>query len=176
MAAAAGRLLEAYRACGCTMNNPNMQLSLLGLAVDPRLRLTDLRLGRCREGRLRAGGRGVRTSTGRQDTAVRALPRRRKVRPDPRPLYQRAEEALVRRVSRMAAGEQLPAEPELAQRIGISRATLREAMRSLAQQGLLVRRRVSVRSSATGMLSSRTAWRSSKAWIRSDGGSGCTWK
>ncbi len=36
VAAAAGRLLEAYRACGCTMNNPNMQLSLLGLAVVDR--------------------------------------------------------------------------------------------------------------------------------------------
>ncbi len=44
VAAAAGRVLEAYRACGCTMNNPNMQLSLLGLAVIPRLRLTDLGL------------------------------------------------------------------------------------------------------------------------------------
>jgi GntR family transcriptional regulator len=40
----------------------------------------------------------------------------------------------------MAAGEQLPPEPVLAQRMGISRATLREAMRSLAQQGRLVRR------------------------------------
>jgi adenine deaminase len=44
VAAAAGQVLAAYRACGCTMNNPNMQLSLLGLAVIPRLRLTDLGL------------------------------------------------------------------------------------------------------------------------------------
>ncbi len=76
----------------------------------------------------------------RQDNMGRATLRQQKVRPDPRPLYQRAEEALVKRVSRMAAGEQLPPEPLLAQRMGISRATLREAMRSLAQQGRLVRR------------------------------------
>ncbi len=44
VASAAGRLLEAYRACGCSLNNPNMQLSLLGLAVIPELRLTDLGL------------------------------------------------------------------------------------------------------------------------------------
>jgi len=44
VASAAGRLLQAYRACGCSLNNPNMQLSLLGLAVIPELRLTDLGL------------------------------------------------------------------------------------------------------------------------------------
>ena len=44
VASAAGRVLEAYRACGCSINNPNMQLSLLGLAVIPELRLTDLGL------------------------------------------------------------------------------------------------------------------------------------
>ena len=44
VAAAARGVLEAYRACGCSLNNPNMQLSLLGLAVIPELRLTDLGL------------------------------------------------------------------------------------------------------------------------------------
>ncbi len=44
VAAAAESVLAAFRACGCRLNNPNMQLTLLGLAVIPRLRLTDLGL------------------------------------------------------------------------------------------------------------------------------------
>lgn len=34
-------VLEGFRACGCTLNNPNMQLSLLGLVVIPDLRISD---------------------------------------------------------------------------------------------------------------------------------------
>lgn len=34
-------VLEGFRACGCTMENPNMQLSLLALVVIPELRLSD---------------------------------------------------------------------------------------------------------------------------------------
>lgn len=34
-------LLEAIRACGCRLNNPNMQISLLGLVVIPQLRISD---------------------------------------------------------------------------------------------------------------------------------------
>ena len=34
-------LLEAFRACGCTLNNANMQLSLLALVVIPDLRISD---------------------------------------------------------------------------------------------------------------------------------------
>ena len=37
----ANTILEGFRACGCTLNNPNMQLSLLALVVIPELRLTD---------------------------------------------------------------------------------------------------------------------------------------
>lgn len=34
-------LLDAFRACGCELNNPNMQLSLLALVVIPELRISD---------------------------------------------------------------------------------------------------------------------------------------
>jgi adenine deaminase len=34
-------ILAGFRACGCRMNNPNMQLSLLGLVVIPVLRISD---------------------------------------------------------------------------------------------------------------------------------------
>ena len=37
----AGTVLEGFRACGCTLNNPNMQLSLLALVVIPELRISD---------------------------------------------------------------------------------------------------------------------------------------
>jgi adenine deaminase len=40
----AASILEGFKACGCMLNNPNMQLSLLALAVIPELRLTDLGL------------------------------------------------------------------------------------------------------------------------------------
>ncbi|MGD8403112.1 MAG: adenine deaminase [Anaerolineales bacterium] len=34
-------VLEGFRACGCSLNNPNMQLSLLALVVIPELRISD---------------------------------------------------------------------------------------------------------------------------------------
>jgi adenine deaminase len=37
----AERVLEGFRACGCLLNNPNMQLSLLALVVIPELRISD---------------------------------------------------------------------------------------------------------------------------------------
>ncbi|OGO13993.1 MAG: adenine deaminase [Chloroflexi bacterium RBG_13_66_10] len=40
----ARRVLEAIRDCGCTLNNANMQLSLLALVVIPELRISDLGL------------------------------------------------------------------------------------------------------------------------------------
>ena len=40
----AATVLEGFRACGCQLNNPNMQLSLLGLVVIPQLRISDLGL------------------------------------------------------------------------------------------------------------------------------------
>jgi len=40
----ASTVLQGFRECGCQMNNPNMQLSLLALVVIPELRLSDLGL------------------------------------------------------------------------------------------------------------------------------------
>ena len=40
----AAAVLDGFRQCGCKLNNPNMQLSLLGLVVIPELRITDLGL------------------------------------------------------------------------------------------------------------------------------------
>ncbi|MBI4926818.1 MAG: adenine deaminase [Anaerolineae bacterium] len=34
-------VLAGFRACGCKLNNPNMQMSLLGLVVIPELRISD---------------------------------------------------------------------------------------------------------------------------------------
>jgi adenine deaminase len=34
-------VLDGFKACGCRLNNPNMQLSLLGLVVIPELRISD---------------------------------------------------------------------------------------------------------------------------------------
>ncbi len=40
VAAQAASVLSGFRACGCMLANPNMQLSLLALPVIPELRLT----------------------------------------------------------------------------------------------------------------------------------------
>ena len=40
----AAGLLEGFAVCGCKLNNPNMQLSLLALVVIPELRISDLGL------------------------------------------------------------------------------------------------------------------------------------
>jgi adenine deaminase len=40
----AASVLAGFHACGCTLNNPNMQLSLLALVVIPELRISDLGL------------------------------------------------------------------------------------------------------------------------------------
>jgi adenine deaminase len=41
VSAKANTILGGFRACGCSLNNPNMQLSLLALVVIPELRLSD---------------------------------------------------------------------------------------------------------------------------------------
>ncbi len=40
----AATVLSGLKTCGCNLNNPNMQLSLLGLVVIPQLRISDLGL------------------------------------------------------------------------------------------------------------------------------------
>jgi adenine deaminase len=40
----AATVLRGFEACGCSLNNPNMQLSLLALVVIPELRISDLGL------------------------------------------------------------------------------------------------------------------------------------
>ncbi len=44
VAGKAEAVLDAYRACGCNLNNANMQLSLLALVVIPELRISDMGL------------------------------------------------------------------------------------------------------------------------------------
>lgn len=54
--------------------------------------------------------------------------------------FQRLQADLSALINRTSAGERLPSEPELARRMGVSRATLREAMRTFEVQGLIRRR------------------------------------
>ena len=37
-------MLDGFVACGCQLNNPNMQMSLMALVVIPELRISDLGL------------------------------------------------------------------------------------------------------------------------------------
>ncbi len=54
--------------------------------------------------------------------------------------FQRLQADLAELIARTPAGQRLLSEPELAKQMGVSRATLREAMRSFETQGLIRRR------------------------------------
>lgn len=56
-----------------------------------------------------------------------------------KPLYIQTAERLEGILEEMEPGSFLPSEPKLARKLGVSRATLREAMRPFEQQGLIVR-------------------------------------
>ena len=54
--------------------------------------------------------------------------------------FQRLQSELAILISGTQAGERLPSEPQLAKKLGVSRATLREAMRTFETQGMIRRR------------------------------------
>lgn len=60
--------------------------------------------------------------------------------PGTRPLYQQAAARLGEILATTPPGSFLPSEPALARQLGVSRATLREAMRSFEEEGRIIRR------------------------------------
>jgi GntR family transcriptional regulator len=63
-----------------------------------------------------------------------------KTRPNQKTLSQRLHDELAEIIAAASQGDQLPTEPDLAKQLGVSRATLREAMRTFETQGFLLRR------------------------------------
>jgi GntR family transcriptional regulator len=54
--------------------------------------------------------------------------------------YQRLQADLAALITKSPAGTRLPSEPDLAKQLGVSRATLRESMRTFETQGMIRRR------------------------------------
>lgn len=63
-----------------------------------------------------------------------------KIGPNQKTLSQRLHDELAEMIAAASTGDQLPTEPDLAKQLGVSRATLREAMRTFETQGFLLRR------------------------------------
>lgn len=63
-----------------------------------------------------------------------------KTGPNQKTLSQRLHDELAEMIAAASTGDQLPTEPDLAKQLGVSRATLREAMRTFETQGFLLRR------------------------------------
>src|SRR5258706_7274408 len=74
-------------------------------------------------------------------TAERARPRTATTAERARPRSVRVRDELTQRISRglLPAGSRLPSEPALASELGVSRATLREALRALETEGVVRR-------------------------------------
>ena len=79
---------------------------------------------------------------------------------------------LAELIAATPAGERLPSEPELARQLGVSRATLREAMRTFEAQGL-IRRRQGVGTFVVGQSpvieSGWKCWKASRPWRAGSG-------
>ena len=65
---------------------------------------------------------------------------RRRTTSKRQPLYQKTAETLMEILEKMEPGDYLPSEPKLAGQLGVSRATLREAMRTFEARGWIVRK------------------------------------
>ena len=81
--------------------------------------------------------------------------------------FQRLQVDLAALIERTPAGSRLISEPDLAKQLGVSRATLREAMRTFETQGL-IRRRQGAGTFVVGKVPSSMlvlrCWRASKLW------------